>query len=454
MTTSKAVEVLPASDQLERWLHAQPWFHGRRRSVTCERVAFLREGDPTLAHVVLASGGRRYQALLGVRQELPERLLHARIGTAGDRQVYEAVYDPDLTAVLLDHFEESTEVAGLRFRATLPPRHTTAPVGRPFPGPQRNCSIVYGQRHVLKFFRELTPGDNPELVLHDALASVDDPHIARPQGALESDLDGVRTTFAVLHEFVPLGALGWPMATASVRDFLAASASDPASAGGDFAAEAHRLGRAVARVHADLRLTLGDHLAGPDDEAEFVAAMHHRLDAALAEVPDLAPFEQGLRTRFDAVLDAAGPIRLQRVHGDLHLGQVLRSPRAWVLVDFEGVPHGTTTERSRPRPAAHDVATVLRSLHYAAAQLLVGADDVTALLPQAARWLDRNRTAFCDGYSEISADLRRDDVLLTAVELDRAVLEVRHEHRFRPEWTVIPLSAIAEVVTGTPMWTA
>ncbi|HUQ57030.1 maltokinase N-terminal cap-like domain-containing protein [Lentzea sp.] len=453
MTTSRAVEVLPSPEQLDRWLHAQVWFRGRG-PVECSQVTFLRDGDPVLVHVVLACDGRRYQLLLGVRDELPERLVHAQIGTAGDRPVYEAVYDPELTAVLLDHFEASSEVADLRFRGALAPRYTAAPVGRPFSGPQRNRSIVYGQRHVLKFFRELTPGDNPELVLLTALDSVEDPHIARPQGALETDLDGVRTTLAVLNEFVPLGALGWPMATASVRDFLAVPGDDPAAAGGDFAAEAHRLGRAVARVHADLRTTLGDQVAGPDDEAEFVSAMHSRLDAALAEVPRLEEFEAGLRARFDAVLETAGPIRLQRVHGDLHLGQVLRSPRAWVLVDFEGVPHGDAVERSRPRPAAYDVATVLRSLHYAAAQLLVGADDVDALLPLAARWLGRNRTAFCDGYSEVSADLRRDDVLLTAVELDRAVLEVRHENRFRPEWTVIPLSAIAEVVTGEPVWTA
>lgn len=451
MTTSEAVEVVPAPEQLDRWLHAQPWFHGRG-PVVCERVTVLRDGDPALVHVVLASDGRRYQLLLGLRDELPERLVHARIGRAGEREVYEAVYDPELTAVLLDRFEKPSEIEELRFRGALPPRYTAAPVGRPFPGPQRNFSIVYGQRHVLKFFRELVPGDNPELVLHTALHEIDDPHIAPPLGALESELDGVRTTFAVLHEFVPLGALGWPMATASVRDFLADPGADPQDAGGDFAAEAHRLGRAVARVHADLRETLGEQIAGPDDEVEFAAALHRRLDAALTEVPALAPFEAGLRARFDAVPATSESLRLQRVHGDLHLGQVLRSPRTWVLVDFEGDPNGSAEERARPRPAEHDVATVLRSLHYAAAQLLVGAEDVATLLPSAARWLERNRKAFCDGYAELAPDLRPDGALLTAVELDRAVLEVRHEHRFRPEWTVIPLSAIAEVVTGEPAW--
>jgi maltokinase len=435
VTTSEAVEVVPAPEQLDRWLHAQPWFRGRG-PVTCERVTALHDGDPALVHAVLACAGRRYQLLLGLRDELPERLVHARIGRAGDREVYEAVYDPELTAVLLDHFETSSQAVELRFRGALPPRYTAAPVGRPFPGPQRNFSIVYGQRHVLKFFRELVPGDNPELVLHNALHEIDDPHIAPPLGALESELDGV----------------GWPMATASVRDFLAGPGADPQDAGGDFAAEAHRLGRAVARVHADLRETLGEQVAGPDDEVEFAAALHRRLDAALTEVPALAPFEAGLRARFDAVLATAEPIRLQRVHGDLHLGQVLRSPRTWVLVDFEGDPNGGPAERARPRPAEHDVATVLRSLHYAAAQLLVGAEDVAALLPSAARWLERNRKAFCDGYAELSPDLRPDGALLTAVELDRAVLEVRHENRFRPEWTVIPLSAIAEVVTGEPTW--
>ncbi|ANZ40853.1 hypothetical protein BBK82_37585 [Lentzea guizhouensis] len=448
MTTSETVGVVP--EQLDRWLVAQPWYRGRG-PVECERVTVLRDGDPALVHVVLAVGGRRYQLLLGVRDELPERLVHARIGTAGEREVYEAVHDPELTAALLQHFEESTEVEGLWFRGALPPRYTDAPVGRPFPGPQRNFSIVYGQRHVLKFFRELTPGDNPELVLHTALHSIDDPHIAPPQGALEAELDGVRTTFAVLHEFVPLGALGWPMATASVRDFLAGPGVDPQAAGGDFASEAHRLGRAVAGARRPAE-TLGERTAGPDDEAEFVAALHRRLDAALDWVPALAPFEAGLRARFDEVLASAEPIRLQRVHGDLHLGQVLRSPRTWVLVDFEGEPHGGPAERTRPRPAEHDVATALRSLHYAAAQLLVGADDVTTLLPRAARWLERNRTAFCAGYAEVAPDRRPGGALLTAVELDRAVLEVCHEQRFRPEWTVIPLSAIAEAVTGEPAW--
>ncbi|MFD4636009.1 aminoglycoside phosphotransferase [Lentzea sp. NPDC058436] len=451
MTTSEAVEVVPAPDQLERWLKAQHWFRGRG-PVTCERATVLRDGDPALVHVVLAADGRRYQVLLGLRDKLPERLTHARIGVAGGRDAYEAVYDPELTAVLLDHFEKSAEVEGLRFRGALPPRYTDAPVGRPFPGPQRNFSVVYGRRHVLKFFRELEPGDNPELVLHNALQSVDDPHIAPPQGALESDLDGVRTTFAVLHEFVPLGALGWPMATASVRDFLAGPDDDPQAAGGDFASEAARLGRAVARVHTDLRETLGVRTAGPDERVEFVAALHRRLDDALTEVPALAGFEAGLRARYDAVLESGEPVRPQRVHGDLHLGQVLRSPHAWVLVDFEGEPHGGAAERVRPRPAEHDVATALRSLHYAAAQLLVGADDATTLLPRAARWLARNRKAFCDGYFEVSPELRPDGVLLTAVELDRAVLEVCHEQRFRPEWTVIPLSAIAEAVTGEPVW--
>ncbi|MDX3659138.1 maltokinase [Streptomyces sp. ID05-26A] len=448
MTTSEAVAVLP--EELDRWLESQPWFRARG-PVTCERATVLHHGDPALVHLVLACEGHRYQLLVGVRDALPERLEHARIGVAGERVVYEAVYDPELTAVLLGHFEDLAEVAGLRFRGAVPPRYAAAPVGRPFPGPQRNCSIVYGQRHVLKFFRELTPGDNPELVLHDALHSVGDPHIAAPQGSLESELDGVRTTFAVLHEFVPLGALGWPMATASVRDFLANPSDDPQSAGGDFAAEAHRLGRAVARVHADLRETLGEQIAGPGDEVEFVSALHTRLDAALAEVPALAEFEAGIRARFDEVLATGEPIRLQRVHGDLHLGQVLRSPHTWVLVDFEGEPHGTAAERSRPRPAEHDVATALRSLHYAAAQLLVGADDA-AMRPKAARWLEHNRDAFRAGYEEVSPGRTPGGALLTAVELDRAVLEVRHEHRFRPEWMVIPLSAIAEVVTGEPAW--
>lgn len=91
---------------------------------------------------------------------------------------------------------------------------------------------------------------------------------------------------------------------------------------------------------------------------------------------------------------------------------------------------------------------MLRSMDYVAKQMVVGHPDASTLARQSAMWARRNRNAFCDGYSYTAKDPRTNTKLLTALELDRAVYEVAYEHRHRPEWTIIPLSAISESVTG------
>src|SRR5262249_10799649 len=137
--------------------------------------------------------------------------------------------------------------------------------------------------------------------------------------------------------------------TASVRDLLAerplaerppdpTKPADPAEAGGDFAAEAYRLGHAVAIVHTDLATALGGSPAPARYLQALVAGMHGRRDAGLAPVPALAPHAEAVRGAFDEIRELDPPVPLQRVHGDLHLGQVLRNVTGWVLIDFEGEP--------------------------------------------------------------------------------------------------------------------
>ncbi|MGO4423904.1 maltokinase, partial [Streptomyces sp. MCAF7] len=129
----------------------------------------------------------------------------------------------------------------------------------------------------------------------------------------------------------------------------------------------------------------------------------------------------------------------QRIHGDLHLGQVLRRTTVeggahWSLIDFEGEPSRPLDERRRPQPAVRDIAGMLRSFDYAAA---VGGHDS----PQ--DWADRSRAAYCAGYAEASgSDPRDDPELLRAHETDKAVYEVLYEARHRPEWLPVPMSAI------------
>jgi 1,4-alpha-glucan branching enzyme len=141
------------------------------------------------------------------------------------------------------------------------------------------------------------------------------------------------------------------------------------------------------------------------------------------------------------VADVAERPLLQRIHGDYHLGQVLDVPgRGWVLLDFEGEPLRPLAERSRPDLALRDVAGMLRSFDYAAGQARV---QGTASAADTRAWAQACCDAFCDGYAAVSGrDPRQDDVLLRALELDKALYEVVYETRNRPDWLPIPLAAV------------
>jgi len=174
--------------------------------------------------------------------------------------------------------------------------------------------------------------------------------------------------------------------------------------------------------------------------------MHARLDLVLSEVPALAPEEPVLRAAFEDVRALTNPLTIHQIHGDLHLGQVLRTTAGWILIDFEGEPGATPEQRAVPRSPLRDVAGMLRSFDYAAFHLLPGGDDRDddrrQRAARATEWSDRNRAAFCAGYAEVGEDPREQSVLLRALELDKAVYEVRYEHHNRPDWAAIPLAAI------------
>jgi maltokinase len=183
--------------------------------------------------------------------------------------------------------------------------------------------------------------------------------------------------------------------------------------------------------------------------ATVARQMGERLDAAVEVVPQLAEHAAGLRRLYSAVAGSSEQVIRQRVHGDLHLGQVLRTATGWIVLDFEGEPARPLAARRELDSPLRDVAGMLRSFDYAARHMLVEQPDDPQRGYRAQEWAVRNRTAFCQGYSAASGmDPCGESPLLRAFEADKAVYECVYEARNRPHWLMIPLQSLSRLSAG------
>jgi maltokinase len=471
MSDSSWTRVPPVSDRdpvpgllrsldplLRAWLPRQRWFAGKGLPIVGFRLAAATElmppggtlGPLGLLHVLVdvEQPGRPadcYQLLLGAHPLLPSALVRTALGPAvggpyDGLTLYDAPHDPRLAALLLERLRVPGRTGRLRFttepRAHFPPG--LAP--RVSTAEQSNTSVVYGDAYILKLFRRVSPGTNPDLELSLALARAGSRRVAEPVAWFESLDPGPGpgaaepTTLGVLQRFLPGSSDGWALALASVAE------------DGDFRTEAAGLGRATAEVHASLAAALPARPLGGAALERIAAGMTRRLDETAAEVPAVRPYADALRSAFDDLAKlGAGTlptqaVTAQRIHGDLHLGQTLRGPTGeWVLIDFEGEPARPLAERRRPAPPVQDVAGMLRSFDYAAHHSGNGP------------WAARHRDAYCTGYAAVSGtDPREQPVLIRAFETDKAVYEARYEARHRPAWLPIPLSALARLSAAAP----
>ncbi|KQS73263.1 hypothetical protein [Modestobacter sp. Leaf380] len=452
------------TDLLAEWMPHQRWFGGKGREWAgiSEDGFFLDESTPALSvhrvRVAYTDGATEtYLVPLSWRDtpvdELTPVFVGAIAGATGESYAYDAMRDRDATLPWLTHLVAASTVGPMHFH---PAGVAYIPEGLPgdvISTEQSNTSLVYGETAILKLFRRLEPGLNPDVEVHDALRTTENPHIAPLLGHIEIDdpEPGVPpATVAMLQAFVPNASDGWRLATSSVRDLYAEGDLHADEVGGDFAGESERLGEATALVHRDLAAVLPSQPAAAGWYAEVATQLTARLEAATAIVPELAEHGDGLRALYASIADATEPVALQRVHGDLHLGQVLRTTQGWIVLDFEGEPARALAARRELDSPLRDVAGMLRSFDYAARHMLVEQPDDPQRAYRAQEWAERNRTAFCAGYAAASGtDQGGDSPLLRAFEADKAVYECVYEARNRPHWLMIPLTSLSRLAAGS-----
>jgi maltokinase len=445
---------------LAAFLPGQRWFAGKGRTlaeVRLEASVPLRAAHPSLnavvAAVAYADGGvERYHLPVGqdrgpearqLADRHPDAVIMEARGPKGG-VFYDAARDERLGSVYLDLLSRAATVEELRFHRSPSWTETMRGPGRLCGAEQSNSSLVFGNRLILKLFRLLEPGENPELEVTRALAAAGFEACPAPLGWIE----GLGSTLGILQPYYAGSVEGWKLATSRVAEHYRSAAGDP----GNFAGEARELGRVTAELHAALAAALPKVTEGQPD----LGRLHARLLGQLSQVAALVPEMAAQREAVEAVYAKAeaaddGSRHLQRIHGDYHLGQVLRAAQSWVVIDFEGEPARSLAERRRLASPLQDVAGMLRSLDYAAyAPLVLGEEDGEAQEERATGWLRACRDAFLDTYRSAAGDagwLAGDhELLLRAFELDKAVYEVMYEARHRPAWLRIPLGGIRRLL--------
>ncbi|GAA3175481.1 phosphotransferase [Blastococcus jejuensis] len=443
------------------WMPHQRWFgsKGREWAAVTEDGFLLDRGNPVLSvhrvRVEYTDGGREtYLVPLSWRDHPAEELTSAFVGAVPndgrETYAYDAMRDRESTAPWLIHLVNASTIGPMHFH---PAGVAYIPEGLPgdiVSGEQSNTSLIYGNEAILKLFRRLEPGLNPDVEVHAALRRTANEHIAPLLGHIEiddpADPDAPPATVAMLQTFVPNASDGWRLATASVRDLYAEGDLHADEVGGDFAADSERLGAATASVHADMAKVLPTEPADAGWYATVAGQMNERLDAAIEIVPQLAEHAEGIRALYASVAASTEPVVRQRVHGDLHLGQVLRTATGWIVLDFEGEPARPLAARRELDSPLRDVAGMLRSFDYAARHMLVEQPEDAQRAYRAQEWAERNRDAFCTGYSTASGlDPCGGSPLLRAFEADKAVYECVYEARNRPHWLMIPLTSLSRL---------
>jgi starch synthase (maltosyl-transferring) len=516
-------------DLLVPYLLRQRWFGGKARELETARFAdwSLLGSEPrpvfiTIVEAVYFDGSREYyqlpltfvasDAVAEIGRERPESRV-ARLGSG--EWLCDAFMDDEVCRLLADLAHHGGtipacfgEIVAEAIGHEKPDAVSASASIKRLPGTHSNSAVTLGDEHLLKIFRRLEKGLNPDVEIGRFLAEIDEEVGVPPlSGAIDyRSTSGVRSTLSILQRFVPSESTGWDAALQALdRHFeLARSgmrhgehpplsnapflelASQPipevaVQSAGNFLPTAEIIGRRTAALHRALASSSTDEAFAPErasasDVAALTARMREEATAALelleAREASLDPATSALARQvldnkaallegFDVrARSLAGLVQI-RVHGDYHLGQVLKVGDDIAIIDFEGEPTRSLEERRAKQSALRDVAGMLRSIGYAASAGLVAAtkDDEgerARLEPWERAWETWTSVAFLRGYLEgaQAADFlpqspEQVGALVDLFILEKAFYEVHYELNSRPDWVWIPLRALLATVPGS-----
>jgi maltokinase len=452
-------------ESLRAWIASQRWYGAKARAIAgleiVECPTLLLE-DPlallTLVQTRFATGMHElYQlplVLVGEDESLPCPLLPepAPIASGGGLSAYDGLADAGPAWELLRRIGGGEEIETEQGRFTFHGSEALAALDgtesvRLIGVEQSNSSIVFDDRFVLKLFRKLEPGINPELEMLRFLAGHGFEQIATLHGWYDYDGMALAATLGVVQTFLEGAVGGWELALEEI-------AREPET----FLGRLGSLGQVTAAMHTVLASDAGDPAFSPEEPSQEALSLLtatvdediERIFVRLPDNPDVAPIigrGQDVRERLAARAQIGIGGRVIRTHGDYHLGQTLRTAEGWTIIDFEGEPARPLPERRQKRSPLRDVAGMLRSFAY-----VTSAAEMMAQRKAPEGFEQRAREHFLSQYLEhvdptlLPAGEAAIANLLSIYELEKAIYELQYELNNRPDWVSIPVAGIRRLL--------
>jgi trehalose synthase-fused probable maltokinase len=445
-------------ESLREWVQEQRWYASKSRGVVGVDVVegiVLRE-QPflliALAQTRFATGTHElYQLPLALRATKAGPVSEA-IAQTDEWAVLDALSEPERLLELMRRMDGDDEIETSEGRFSFHRADGGTTVSddaraRPIGVEQSNSSVVIDDRLVLKLFRKLEAGINPELEVLRFLTARDFPNIAPLHGWYEYDGSALSATLGVAQEFLPDAVGGWELAIERIDgqpDWFLDQLSE--------------LGAVTARMHNALASDAGDPAFSPEEPSQeslslLTATVDEEIERIFMRLPDnerVAPIHgrgQDVRERLAQRSQVAVGGRAIRTHGDYHLGQTLHTPRGWVVIDFEGEPARALPERRAKRSPLRDVASMLRSFAY-----LSSAVAILHGRPAPDQFEERARDRFLSAYvgavdsTLLPAGEAAVNNVLSIYELEKAIYELQYELDNRPDWVSIPVAGIRRLL--------